>query len=103
MYFRLYDILGIYRVSKIMIEIIQIGKFHFLLKSVAYVIAAFQSWYGTYVKYYNDQRFGRNEEWLKAAKRLKTTRLNVNKIFLYGTCVTEYTWYYDKVWNADAY
>ena len=50
-YFRLYDILGIYRVSKIMIEIIHIGilyvyilkKFHFLLESVAYVIAAFQS------------------------------------------------------------
>ena len=47
-YFRLYDILGIYRVSKIMIEIIHIGiyilkTFHFLLESVAYVIAAFQS------------------------------------------------------------
>ena len=55
MYFRLYYILGIYRVSKIMIEIIHIGK------SVAYVIVAFQSWYGTYVKYYNDQRFGWNE------------------------------------------
>ena len=26
-YFRLYDILGIYRVSKIMIEIIHIGKY----------------------------------------------------------------------------
>ena len=79
-----------------MIEIIHIGilkKFHFLPESVAYVIVAFQSWYGTYVKYYNDQRFGWNEEWLKAAKRLKTTRLNVNKIYLYGTCVTEYTWY----------
>ena len=81
-----------------MIEIIHIGihilkKFHFLLESVAYVIVAFQSWYGTYVKYYNDQRFGWNEECLKAAKRLKTTWLNVNKIYLYGTCVTEYTWY----------
>ena len=47
-YFRLYDILGIYRVSKIMIEIIHIGicilkKFHFLPESVAYVIVAFQS------------------------------------------------------------
>ena len=87
--------------SKIMIKIIHIGilyvhilkKFHFLLESVAYVIATFQSWYCTYVKYYNDQRFARNEEWLKAAKRLKTARLNVNKIYLYGTCVTEYTWY----------
>ena len=64
MHFRLYYILGIYRVIKIMIEIIHIGilkKFHFLPESVAYVIVAFQSWYGTYVKYYNDQRFGWNE------------------------------------------